>query len=62
MYPEKKGVVEIAGGKGSSVIPGRTVRKKRSIQQMPRMHFVQRWQSPKAMKRKRDRVHAGWKS
>ena len=34
-----------------------TVRKKRSIQRNPRWYFVQRWPSPKATKRIRDRIH-----
>ncbi len=36
---------------------GWTVRKRRSILRNPRVHFVQRWPSPKAMKRIRTRVH-----
>jgi RNA-directed DNA polymerase len=57
MHPEKTRVVDIARGKGSFVFLGWAVRKKRSIQRNPRLHFVQRWPSPKAMKRIRDRVH-----
>jgi DNA-directed RNA polymerase specialized sigma24 family protein len=44
-------------GKESFVFLGCTIRKKRSIQRNPRMHFMQRWPSPKAMKRVRERVH-----
>jgi hypothetical protein len=36
---------------------GCTIRKKRSILRNPRWHFMQRWPSPKAMKRVRERVH-----
>jgi group II intron reverse transcriptase/maturase len=57
MHPEKTRVVDIARGKGSFVFLGWTVHKKRSIQRNPRLYFVQRWPSPKAMKRVRDRVH-----
>ena len=35
---------------------GCTIRKKRSIQRNPRWHFMQRWPSPKATKKLRDRV------
>ena len=57
MHPEKTRVVDMGWGKGSFVFLGWTVRKKRSIQRNPRWYFVQRWPSPKAMKRIRDRVH-----
>ena len=35
---------------------GCTIRKNRSIQRNPRGHYMQRWPSPKAMKKLRDRV------
>ena len=35
---------------------GCTIRKKRSIQRNPRWHFMQRWPSPKATKKLRERV------
>ncbi len=35
---------------------GCTIRKSRSIQRNPRWHFMQRWPSPKATKKLRDRV------
>jgi hypothetical protein len=35
---------------------GRTIRKKRSIQRNPRWHLIQRWPSPNATKKLRDRV------
>jgi group II intron reverse transcriptase/maturase len=57
MHPEKTRVVDLGRGKGSFVFLGWTVRKKRSIQRNPRWYFVQRWPSPKAMKRIRDRIH-----
>jgi hypothetical protein len=43
-------------GKESFVFLGCTIRKRRSIQRNPRGHFMQRWPSPKAMKKLRDRV------
>ncbi len=57
MHPEKTRMVNLAGGKEGFTFLGWTVRKRRSIQRNPRKHFVQRWPSPKAMKRIRDRVH-----
>jgi RNA-directed DNA polymerase len=44
-------------GRGGFVFLGCTFRKMRSILRMPRLHFMQRWPSPRAMKRIRDRVH-----
>jgi len=57
MHPEKTRVVNLALGKEGFTFLGWTVRKCRSIQRNPRWHFVQRWPSPKAMKRIRSRVH-----
>jgi RNA-directed DNA polymerase len=57
LHPEKTRMVDLRRGKESFVFPGCTIRKKRSIQRNPRMHFMQRWPSPKAMKRIRERVH-----
>jgi group II intron reverse transcriptase/maturase len=57
MHPEKTRVVDMGWGKGSFVFLGWAVRKKRSIQRNPRLYFVQRWPSPKATKRIRDRIH-----
>ena len=57
MHPEKTRMVNLAWGKEDFTFLGWTVRKRRSIQRNPRWHFVQRWPSPKAMKRIRDRVH-----
>src|SRR5271165_3434677 len=57
LHPEKTRMVDLRRGKGSFVFLGCTIRKKRSIQRHPRMHFMQRWPSPKAMKRIRERVH-----
>jgi len=57
LHPEKTRMVDLRRGKGSFVFLGCTIRKKRSIQRNPRMHFMQRWPSPKAMKRIRERVY-----
>jgi len=57
LHPEKTRMVDLRRGKDSFVFLGCTIRKKRSIQRNPRMHFMQRWPSPKAMKRIRERVH-----
>ena len=57
LHPEKTRMVNLARGKEGFTFLGWTVRKRRSIQRNPRWHFVQRWPSPKAMKRIRDRVH-----
>ena len=57
LHPEKTRMVDLRRGKGSFVFLGCTIRKKRSIQRNPRGHYMQRWPSPKAMKRIRERVH-----
>ena len=57
LHPEKTRMVDLRRGKESFVFLGCTIRKKRSIQRNPRAHFVQRWPSPKATKRIRERVH-----
>jgi RNA-directed DNA polymerase len=57
LHPEKTRMVELRRGKGSFVFLGCTIRKKRSIQRNPRRYYMQRWPSPKAMKKIRTRVH-----
>src|SRR6202158_5109976 len=57
LHPEKTRMVDLRRGKESFVFLGCTIRKKRSIQRNPRTHFMQRWPSPKATKRIRERVH-----
>jgi RNA-directed DNA polymerase len=57
LHPDKTRMVNLRHGKGSFVFLGCTIRKRRSIQRNPRLHFMQRWPSPKAMKRLRERVH-----
>jgi len=57
LHPEKTRMVNVERGKGSFVFLGCTIRKKRSILRNPRRYYMQRWPSPKAMKRVRKRVH-----
>jgi len=57
LHPEKTRVVQLNRGKEGFNYLGHTIRKRRSIQRNPRWHFVQRWPSPKAVKKIRDRVH-----
>jgi hypothetical protein len=49
-------VVDLRPGKESFVFLGCTIRKRRSIQGNTRWQFMQRWPSPKATKKLRDRV------
>lgn len=56
LHPAKTRLVDLRRGKGSFVFLGCTIREKRSIQRMPDKHFMQRWPSPKATKKLRDRV------
>src|SRR5215469_7366369 len=56
LHPAKTRLVDLRRGKESFVFLGCTIRKKRSIQRMPWRHFMQRWPSPKATKKLRDRV------
>jgi RNA-directed DNA polymerase len=56
LHPAKTRLVDLRRGRESFVFLGCTIRKKRSIQRNPRWHFVQRWPSPKATKKLRDRV------
>jgi group II intron reverse transcriptase/maturase len=57
LHPDKTRLVDVRNGRGSFVFLGCTFRKKRSILRAPHLHFMQRWPSPRAMKRIRDRVH-----
>jgi len=56
LHPAKTRMVDLRRGKESFVFLGCTIRKKRSIQRAPGKHFMQRWPSPKATKKLRDRV------
>jgi len=57
LHPEKTKLVDLRKGKESFTFLGCTIRKRRSIQRVPWLHFVQRWPSPKAMKKIRTRIH-----
>ncbi len=54
---EKTRLVNLERGKEGFIFLGCTVRKRRSILRNPRLHFMQRWPSPKAMNRLRERIH-----
>lgn len=56
LHPAKTRLVDLRRGKESFVFLGCTLRKKRSIPRNPRWHFLQRWPSPQATKKLRDRV------
>jgi group II intron reverse transcriptase/maturase len=57
LHPEKTRIVDLSFGRQSFEFLGCTLRKKRSILRNPRLTFLQRWPSPKAMKRIRRRIH-----
>ena len=57
LHPEKTRLVDMRRGRGKFDFLGCTFRKRRSIQRRPDIHFMQRWPSPRAMKRVRERVH-----
>ncbi|MGH8306038.1 MAG: group II intron reverse transcriptase/maturase [Steroidobacteraceae bacterium] len=60
LHPEKTRLVNVgrgSDGRKSFEFLGCTLRKKRSILRNPRLTFLQRWPSPRAMKRIRTRVH-----
>jgi group II intron reverse transcriptase/maturase len=56
LHPAKTRLVDLRRGKEGFVFLGCTIRKKRSIQRNPRWHFLQRWPSPKATKKLRERI------
>jgi group II intron reverse transcriptase/maturase len=56
LHPAKTRLVDLRRGRESFVFLGCTIRKKRSIQRNPRKHYMQRWPSPKATKKLRERV------
>jgi RNA-directed DNA polymerase len=56
LHPTKTRMVDLRRGKESFVFLGCTIRKKRSIQRLPGRHFMQRWPSPKATRKLRERV------
>jgi group II intron reverse transcriptase/maturase len=56
LHPVKTRMVDLRRGRESFVFLGCTIRKKRSVQRDPRRYYMQRWPSPKATKKLRDRV------
>ena len=54
LHPEKTRIVDLRYGQESFVFLGCTIGKRRSMQRNPRWHFMQRWPSPRAMKRVRE--------
>jgi hypothetical protein len=56
LHPAKTRLVDLRRGRESFVFLGGTIGKRRSIQRNPGWHFTQRWPSPKAMKKPRERV------
>jgi group II intron reverse transcriptase/maturase len=56
LHPTKTRLVDLRRGKESFVFLGCTIRKRRSIQRNPQWHFMQRWPSPKAAKKLRERI------
>ena len=57
LHPDKTRLVDLSYGREGFEFLGHTIRKRRSIQRNPRLHFVQRWPSPKSMKRLRRRIN-----
>lgn len=57
LHPDKTRLVDLRRGREGFVFLGCVFRKRRSIQRAPHLHFMQRWPSPRAMKRIRERVH-----
>jgi RNA-directed DNA polymerase len=57
LHPDKTRLVDLRRGRGRFDFLGCTFRKRRSIQRAPHRHYMQRWPSPRAMKRIRKRVH-----
>ena len=56
LHPAKTRMVDLRRGKESFLFLGCTIRKKRSIQRAPNKYYMQRWPSPKATSKLRDRV------
>ena len=56
LHPATTLLVDLRRGREGFVFLGCAIRKKRSIQRNPRLHFMQRWPSPKATKKLRGRI------
>lgn len=54
---EKTRMVDLRRGKEGFTLLGCYIRKRRSVQRKPHCHYVQRWPSPKAMERIRERIN-----
>ena len=57
LHPDKTRQVDLRRGRQGKVFLGCTIRKRRSVQRDPRRHYMNRWPSPRAMKRVRRRIH-----
>jgi len=57
LHPEKTRLVDLRRGREGFEFLGCTLRKRRSILRAPSKHYLQRWPSPRAMRRIRRRVH-----
>ena len=57
LHPDKTRVVNLTNGRDDFVFLGMTHRKRRSIQRRPDRYYMNRWPSPKAEKKVRQRVH-----
>lgn len=56
LHPDKTRQVDLRRGKEGFVFLGCAIRKRRSIQRRPDLHFMQRWPSPRAMTAIRARI------
>jgi RNA-directed DNA polymerase len=57
LHPDKTRVANLTNGADDFVFLGMTHRKRRSIQRRPDRYYMNRWPSPKAEKKVRERVH-----
>ncbi len=57
LHSDKTRLVNLDRGQEGFIFLGCMIRKRRSIQRNPRRYYVQRWPSPRAMTRLRQRVH-----
>ena len=57
LHPDKTRVIDLSQGREEFIFLGCAIRKRRSIQRNPRIYYMQRRPSPRAMKRIRQRVH-----
>jgi group II intron reverse transcriptase/maturase len=57
LHPDKTRIANLTNGRDDFVFLGMTHRKRRSIQRRPDRFYMNRWPSPKAEKKVRERVH-----